>query len=121
MSGCNEPVGTTRREPWRRATPTPADWSRLSSWTSSVRSPAPRKHALVVLRRPPTEGRDADRRGLPPSYGPAEVALLRVSWATADGVCSRRLASFLPEQLEQLRLWHLLQHVSPRQSNASRT
>jgi len=49
------------------------------------------------------------------------VALLRVSWATADGVCSRRLASFLPEQLEQLRLWHLLQHVSPRQSNASRT
>jgi hypothetical protein len=71
-----------------------------------------RKHALVLLSDPPAEQRVFNRRGRPPSYGPAEVALLRVCWAALDGVCSKRLAPFLPELLERLRYWHALHHVS---------
>ena len=29
-----------------------------------------------------------------------------------DGICSKRLAPFLPELLERLRHWHALRHVS---------
>ena len=71
-----------------------------------------RKHALVLLGSPPAEQPVSNHRGRPPSYGPAEVALLRVCWAALDGVCSKRLAPFLPELLERLRYWHALQHVS---------
>ena len=42
----------------------------------------------------------------------AEVALLRVCWSATDGICSKRLAPFLPELLERLRHWHALRHVS---------
>lgn len=56
-----------------------------------------RKHALVLLSHPPAEQRVSTRRGRPPSYGPAEVALLRVCWAATDGICSKRLAPFLLE------------------------
>src|SRR5205814_3022174 len=56
-----------------------------------------RKHTLVLLGNPPAEHPVSNRRGRPPSYGPAEVALLRVCWAALDGVCSKRLAPFLPE------------------------
>jgi hypothetical protein len=71
-----------------------------------------RKHAFVLLSHPPAEQRVSNRRGRPPSYGPAEVALLRVCWAALDGICSKRLAPFLPELLERLRYWHALHHVS---------
>ena len=71
-----------------------------------------RKHALALLGNPPAEQPVSNYRGRPPSYGPAEVALLRVCWAALDGVCSKRLAPFLPELLERLRYWHALHHVS---------
>jgi hypothetical protein len=35
-----------------------------------------------------------------------------VCWAATDGICSKRLAPFLPELLERLRSWHALHHVS---------
>jgi hypothetical protein len=66
----------------------------------------------VLLSHPPAEQAAAARRGRKPSYGPAEVALLRVCWAATDGICSIRLAPFLPELLERLRYWHALHHVS---------
>ena len=34
-------------------------------------------------------------------------------WAATDGICSKRLAPFLPELLERLGHWHALRHVSP--------
>ena len=71
-----------------------------------------RKHALVLLSHPPAEQRVDERRGRPPSYGPAEVALLRVCWSATDGICSKRLAPFLPELLERLRRWQALRHIS---------
>jgi hypothetical protein len=71
-----------------------------------------RKHALVLLSHPPAELRASNHRGRPPSYGPDEVALLRVCWAALDGICSKRLAPFLPELLDRLRYWHALHHVS---------
>src|SRR5216683_1974648 len=33
-----------------------------------------------------------------------------VCWSATDGICSKRLAPFLPERL---RGWHALHHVSP--------
>jgi hypothetical protein len=42
-----------------------------------------------------------DRRS--PSYGPAEVELLKLCWLVTDGICSKRLAPFLPELLDRLR------------------
>jgi hypothetical protein len=66
-----------------------------------------RKHALALLSDPPAERRVEERRGRRPSYGPAEVALLRVCWSATDGICSKRLAPFLPELLERLRSWHV--------------
>jgi hypothetical protein len=60
-----------------------------------------RKHALVVLSCPPPEDRPPPYRGRQPSYGPAEVALLRMCWSATDGICSKRLAPFLPELLER--------------------
>jgi hypothetical protein len=71
-----------------------------------------RKHALVLLSHPPAEQRVDNRRGRPPSYGPDEVALLRMCWGATDGICSKRLAPFLPELLDRLRGWHALRHVS---------
>src|SRR6202035_1958744 len=57
-----------------------------------------RKHALVLLSCPPPEERhQAPVSGRPVSYGPAEVALLRMCWSATDGICSKRLAPFLPE------------------------
>jgi hypothetical protein len=35
-----------------------------------------------------------------------------VCWAATDGICSKRLAPFLPELLQRLRYWHALHHVS---------
>ena len=71
-----------------------------------------RKHALVLLSDPPVEDRPRRVGGRPLSYGPAEVALLRMCWSATDGICSKRLAPFLPELLERLRHWHALRHVS---------
>jgi len=72
-----------------------------------------RKHALVLLGSPPPEVREqVPVSGRPVSYGPAEVALLRMCWSATDGICSKRLAPFLPELLERLRHWHALRHVS---------
>jgi hypothetical protein len=71
-----------------------------------------RKHALVLLSDPPGEGRPRRVGGRPRRYGPAEVALLRMCWSATDGICSKRLAPFLPGLLERLRHWHALRHVS---------
>ena len=37
------------------------------------------------------------------SYGPEDVELLRLCWLVTDGICSKRLAPFLPELLDRLR------------------
>jgi hypothetical protein len=71
-----------------------------------------RKHALVLLSSPPAEDRPRRVGGRPRSYGLAEVALLRMCWSATDGICSKRLAPFLPELLERLRHWHALRHIS---------
>jgi hypothetical protein len=60
-----------------------------------------RKHALVLLSDPPAEDRPRHVGGRPLSYGPAEVALLRMCWSATDGICSKRLGPFLPELLER--------------------
>jgi Integrase core domain len=63
-----------------------------------------RKHALTLLMNPPPdEPRVKRKRHRSPSYGPAEVELLRLCWLVTDGICSKRLAPFLPELLDRLR------------------
>ena len=61
-----------------------------------------RKYALTLLTDPPVdEPRVKRTRQRPASYGPEEVELLRLCWLVTDGICSKRLAPFLPEvQLE---------------------
>ncbi len=66
-----------------------------------------RKYAMALLRpKPAPAGSSADRAparlGRPPRYGPAEISLLQLCWAVADGICGKRLAPFLPELLAQL-------------------
>jgi Integrase core domain len=63
-----------------------------------------RKYALTLLKNPPAEEPSVRRkRHRSPSYGPAEVELLRLCWLVTDGICSKRLAPFLPELLDRLR------------------
>ena len=63
-----------------------------------------RKHALTLLKNPPPDGPPATRkRRRSPTYGAAEVELLRLCWLVTDGICSKRLAPFLPELLDRLR------------------
>ena len=63
-----------------------------------------RKYALTLLKNPPADGQPIKRtRRRSPSYGTAEVKLLRLCWFVTDGICSKRLAPFLPELLDRLR------------------
>jgi len=63
-----------------------------------------RKYALTLLRCPPSEVLPVKcHRRRSPSYGPVEVDLLRLCWLVTDGICSKRLAPFLPELLRRLR------------------
>jgi Integrase core domain len=63
-----------------------------------------RKYALTLLKDPPADQQLVKRtRRRLPSYGPAEVELLRLCWLVTDGICSKRLAPFLPELLDRLR------------------
>ena len=63
-----------------------------------------RKYALTLLKHPPPDEPPAKRRRRrSPSYGPKEVELLRLCWLITDGICSKRLAPFLPELLQRLR------------------
>ena len=62
-----------------------------------------RKYALTLLKDPPADEPVARTRHRSPSYGPAEVELLRLCWLVTDGICSKRLAPFLPELLDRLR------------------
>jgi hypothetical protein len=63
-----------------------------------------RKYALTLLKDPPPDGPPSKRtRRRSPTYGPAEVELLRLCWLVTDGICSKRLAPFLPELLDRLR------------------
>ncbi len=98
MRGCSSRVGSIWRVRWGRATRMPVGRRRGSSWMSSVRLTGyTRKHALVLLGCPPTEDRPPPYRGRLPSYGSAEVALLRMCWSATDGICSKRLEPFLLE------------------------
>ena len=113
MRACSKRVGMTWHGLWRHATRGLADARR--SWLLDefcALSGYTRKHALVLLSDPPAEDRPKRIGGRPRSYGPAEVALLRMCWSATDGICSKRLAPFLPELLERLRHWHALRHVS---------
>jgi hypothetical protein len=63
-----------------------------------------RKYALTLLTDPPPdEPRVKRTRRRLPSYSAAEVELLRLCWLVTDGICSKRLAPFLPELLDRLR------------------
>jgi hypothetical protein len=63
-----------------------------------------RKYALTLLKDPPPDEPTANRvRRRLPSYGPADVDLLHLCWLVTDGICSKRLAPFLPELLDRLR------------------
>ena len=63
-----------------------------------------RKYALTLLKDPPPDELPVKRtRRRLASYGPAEVDLLRLCWLVTDGICSKRLAPFLPELLDRLR------------------
>jgi hypothetical protein len=55
---------------------------------------------LLGRRRPPPG--PAPRRPRARRYGPEVVGLLRACWEVADGICSKRLAPFLPELLARL-------------------
>jgi Integrase core domain len=73
-----------------------------------------RKYALTLLRDPPSDVPPGKRRRHRlPVYGPAEVELLELCWLVTDGICSKRLAPFLPELLRRLRHWQAL-HDVPR-------
>src|SRR5215472_10997246 len=56
-----------------------------------------------------------------PNYGPAEVELLRLCWLVTDGICSKRLAPFLPELLDRLRRRQAFAAVPNRGLGACRT
>jgi hypothetical protein len=63
-----------------------------------------RKYALTLLTDPPAdEPRVKRTRQRSASYGPEEIELLRLCWLVTDGICSKRLAPFLPELLDRLR------------------
>jgi hypothetical protein len=69
-----------------------------------------RKYALTLLKDPPADEPPVKRkRRRSPSYGAAEVELLRLCWLVTDGICSKRLAPFLPELLDRLRRRQALQ------------
>ncbi len=78
-----------------------------------------RKYALTLLRCPPPEEQPLVKRTRrrSPSYGPAEVELLQLCGLVTDGICSKRLAPFLPELLRRLRHWHAL-HAFPAEVQA---
>src|SRR5947207_5429245 len=62
-----------------------------------------RKYALTLLKDPPGEPPVKRRRRCLRTYGPAEVELPQLCWLVTDGICSKRLAPFLPELLHRLR------------------
>jgi hypothetical protein len=101
ISGCSRPVDTTWRGRWPRyAHASRREKSQLLDEFCAITGYT-RKHALVLLSDPSAEDRRAHGGGRPLSYGLAEVALLRMCWSATDGICSKRLARFLPELLER--------------------
>ncbi len=67
-----------------------------------------RKYALALLQRPPAERPPPRTRRRARVYGEDEVALLRLCWELADGICGKRLAPYLAECLAQLAAWGAL-------------
>jgi len=61
-----------------------------------------RVYARQVLRQSTTSRVGERRRRRRRTYGPAEVGLLRICWELTDGICSKRLAPFLPQLLAKL-------------------
>jgi hypothetical protein len=61
-----------------------------------------RKYPLTLLKDPPDEPLIRRTRRRLPIYGLAKVELLRLCWLVTDGICSKRLAPFLPELLDRL-------------------
>ena len=54
-----------------------------------------RKSAIRLWRHPPKE--QGKRRGRRREYGGEVAVALQVAWEASDGICSKRLAPFLPE------------------------
>jgi len=71
-----------------------------------------RKHALVLLSDPPAEHRLRRVGGRPAHAQEGHLRWPIAARAATDGICSKRLAPFLPELLDRLRHWHALRHVS---------
>jgi hypothetical protein len=61
-----------------------------------------RVYARELLRRPAPPAVGPRPRKRQRAYGLVEVGLLRICWEVADGICSKRLAPFLPQLLEKL-------------------
>jgi len=71
-----------------------------------------RKHALVLLSDPPAEDQHRHVGGCPRSYGPAEVALLRVCWSATDGILLQASGAVSPRAPRALTPLACLRHVS---------
>ena len=81
-----------------------------------------RKYALTLLTDPPTDDPHVKRtRKRSASYGTEEVELLRLCWLVTDGICSKRLAPFLPELLDRLRRRQALREFPVTSRRASQT
>lgn len=70
-----------------------------------------RKYALTLLKDPPDVPPVKRTRRRSPSYGAVETELLRLCWLVTDGICSKRLAPFLPELLDRLRRRQALRDI----------
>lgn len=57
---------------------------------------------LLGQHPPPPAARSGRRQPRARRYGPLEVGLVRACWEVTDGICSKRLAPFLPELLAKL-------------------
>jgi hypothetical protein len=79
-----------------------------------------RKYALTLLKDAPPDEPSLKRiRRRLSGYGAAEVELLQLCWLVTDGICSKRLAPFLPELLERLRRRQALRSSQSRSRHAS--
>lgn len=72
-----------------------------------------RVYARRLLGRTPPVAPARQRTGRPVVYGSVEVALLRMCWEIADGICGKRLAPFLGQLLTKLEACGVLPDEAP--------